>query len=200
NLDALAGAGSAFHHISTRAAPHNAYTSTADLRATAANLGWPSQIVPGLPGRPFKDDAPTAQWPASGSITVPYHTGATSFTYDSTTNGYLRSVGGSPQYDLATGARVTARDVVVLFMTLSIDPQSEPGHARPLLGLFGSGKALVFRDGSVVVGTWRKSGNGDLTRFFDAQGNEIALDRGRIFIQVVPIGTNVTYQAVPGAA
>lgn len=199
NLDALAGADSGFHRISTRVAPHNAYTSTDDLRATAHRLGWPAQMASGVALRPFKDDAPQATWPASGSISVPYNTGTVGYTYDPTTNAYLRSVMGRPQLDPVNGARVIARDVVVLFMTLSIDPQSEPGYARPVLGLIGSGRSLVFRDGSVVVGTWRKSSTGDLTRFYDAHGQEVALDRGRIFIQVVPIGTNVTYKAIPGA-
>ena len=47
--------------------------------------------------------------------------------------------------------------------------------------------------GKAFVGTWRKKDAGDLTRFYDASGNEITLVRGRIFIQVVPTGTNVTY-------
>jgi hypothetical protein len=33
-----------------------------------------------------------------------------------------------------------------------------------------------------------------LTRFYDTDGNEVPLVRGRIFIQVVPTGTDVTYK------
>ena len=90
---------------------------------------------------------------------------------------------------------MTARNVVVLFMALSIDPQSEPGHRRPVLAQIGSGKALVFRDGKVIAGTWRKQDAADLTRFYDTSGKEVTLVRGRIFIQVVPTGTKVTYDA-----
>jgi hypothetical protein len=53
----------------------------------------------------------------------------------------------------------------------------------------------VFRDGKAIVGTWTKNNETDLTRFLDASGNEIPLARGHIFIQVVAVGTNLTYKA-----
>ncbi|HYM82867.1 MAG TPA: DUF3048 domain-containing protein [Candidatus Dormibacteraeota bacterium] len=193
NLDALAGSGGAYHRISSRVAPHNAYTNTSALWAVLAAHGAPGSMVDGLGARPFADDMPASQRPSSGTITIPYNRGATGYTYDPAANQYLRSVAGSPQYDALNGSRVTARNVVVLFMALSIDPQSEPGYARPVLASIGSGKAIVFRDGQAFVGTWRKRDVGDLTRFYDANGKEITLVRGRIFIQVVPTGTNVTY-------
>lgn len=195
DLDALAGSGTAFHRISSRTAPHNAYTSTAELRRVAASRKAPTRMVEGLGSRPFSEDAPEAVRPATGEITIPYGRGSTGYTYDRATNSYLRSVSGKPHVDAADGERVVARNVVVLYMRLSIDPQSEPGYRRPVLDQIGSGTALVFRDGKVIKGTWRKNDNGDLTRFYDASGNEISLVRGRIFIQVVPTGTKVTYDA-----
>ncbi|MBI2775691.1 MAG: DUF3048 domain-containing protein [Chloroflexi bacterium] len=197
DLDALAGSSRAFHRISSRDAPHNAYTSTADLYATSARRGAPDAMVAGLATRPFKDDAPLADRPAKGSITVPYNRGATGYTYDPATNSYLRSVAGKAQNDAADGKRVVARNVVVLFMALSIDPESEAGYNRPVLAQIGKGTAWVFRDGTVVKGTWRKDDKGALTRFFDASGAEVSLNRGSIFIQVVPTGTKVTFSA-PG--
>lgn len=195
NLDALAGSNPAFHRITSRVAPHNAYTSTAALYTEAARHGYPASMVSGLASRPFKDDAAPADRPASGSISIPYNTGTTSYTYDAASNSYLRSVAGAAQIDAMDGQRVVARDVIVLWMGLSIDPQSEPGHARPVLAQIGSGTAWVFRDGHIVKGTWRKKDAGDLTRLYDASGKEIPLVRGRIFFQVVSTGTKVTYKA-----
>jgi hypothetical protein len=77
-------------------------------------------------------------------------------------------------------------------MRLSIDPESEPGYARPVLDQIGSGDAMVFRDGESIKGTWKKADDGGLTRFYDSSGAEIALVRGPVFIQVVPTGTKVT--------
>jgi hypothetical protein len=195
NVDALAGSGSAFHRDSKRIAPHNAYASSDAIRAIAVKHGAPATMPAAVGSRPFADDLPADRRPSKGSITIPYNRGATSYTYDAKSNAYLRSVAGKAQIDAADGKRVTTRNVVVLYMSLSVDPESEPGHARPLVGQIGSGKALVFRDGHVIVGTWRKQNAADLTRFYDAAGTEITLVRGRIFIQVVATGTKVTYDA-----
>lgn len=195
NLDALAGSGSAFHRISSRTTPHNAYTSTASLYATAAAKRYPTSMVGGLTNRLFADDAPAADRPAKGSITIPYGRGATGYAYVLATNSYLRSVAGKPHIDPSDKQQVVARNVVVLFMALSIDPDSERGHARPVLAQIGKGTAWVFRDGRIIKGTWQKPDQGALTRFFDATGNEISLVPGRTFIQVVATGTKVTYDA-----
>jgi hypothetical protein len=195
DVDALFGSGVAFHRDKSRSAPHNAYTSSVEVRRQAERRGAPASMPVGLSVRLFADDLPEDQRPAKGSITVPYNRGNTSYTYDRAANRYFRSVAGKAQLDAADGKRVTARNVVVLFMKLSIDPESEPGHNRPLLGHVGTGKALVFRDGHVIEGTWKKPSNAALTRFYDGAGNEVTLVRGRIFIQVVQTGAKVRYEA-----
>ena len=195
NVDALAGSRSAFRRDGKRPAPHDAIASTAAVRRLAVKHGAPAIIPASVEVRPFINDLPAGQRPAKASIHVPYDRGATDYTYDKGSNMYLRSVAGTAQYDAADGKRVTARNVVVLFMGLSIDRRTEPGHGRPVLDHIGKGKALVFHDGHVIKGTWRKASASGLTRFFDQAGNEIPLVRGRIFIQVVATGTRVTYKA-----
>ena len=195
NIDALHGSAGPFHRDTSRVIPHNAVTSSAAVRKLAVKHGAPATIPTTVEVRPFTDDLPASDRPAKASIHIPYNRGSTSYSYDKASNSYLRSVAGKAQYDKADGKRVTARSVVVLWMGLSVDPESEPHHHRPLLDHIGQGRALVFHDGHLIKGTWRKASASGLTRFFDAQGNEIPLVRGRIFIQVVPKGTNVTYKA-----
>jgi hypothetical protein len=197
NLDAMFGSGKAYHRISSRRAPHNGYTSTAALRSVAATKHYPVESV-GRDGRLFKDDAAAGARPASGSITVPYNRGASGYAYDHESNAYFRSVAGKAQVDASDGRRVTARNVVVLFMRLHYDPESEAGHRRPMLDQIGEGTAWVFRDGTIVKGVWRKASQGGLTSFYDAAGAEIGLNRGRTFVQVVDLGTRVTFDAPAG--
>ena len=192
NMDALSGDSCPYHRISTRISPHNAYTNTAALLSCAAKIGQPSTYQ-GLPDRTFVDDTPVAERPASASITIPYRTGTIGYVYDPASDSYLRSVDGDSQIDPASNQQVTARNVIVLFQAVSYF--NEPGHnARPVVATVGSGKALVFKEGRVIVATWKKTSDTALTRLYDSSGNEIPLVRGEIFIQSVPIGTAVTYQ------
>ena len=86
---------------------------------------------------------------------------------------------------------MTARNVVVLWQSLTT--YTEPGHTRPVVGQIGKGQAMVFRDGLAIPATWQKNDDTDLTRLYDASGQEIPFVRGRIFIQVVATGTKVTH-------
>lgn len=192
NVDGLGAGNPAYHRIRSRVAPHNAYTSTADLWRVAARLGGAPTFEPRLHVRPFRDDSPEGDRGASQTLKVPYNTVKVSYTYDSASNRYLRFLDGKRHIDPLDGQQVTARTVIVLFMKFRTDKTIEPGYNRPVLGYTGSGLAKVFMEGRVVNGTWTKAGIADPTIILGPDGEELALIRGRIFIQVVPIGTNVT--------
>ena len=49
----------------------------------------------------------------------------------------------------------------------------------------GTGEALIFQDGKVITGTWEKKFKGDRETYYDDQGNEIALNAGQIWIEIV---------------
>jgi hypothetical protein len=199
DIDALSGSGAAFHRVSSRAAPHNAYTGTAELRRVLLAHGGPALQAPGFDVRAYVDDAPLAARPTASTISVPYPRGSADYAYDRSRDLYVRSVAGRAQVDAGDGQRVTTRNVIVLFMRKSIDPNSEPGYARIVLDEIGSGDALVFREGRFWKATWRKPSIAAMTQVFDASGAEIPLVRGRTFIQVVPIGTKITYKAAAGS-
>jgi hypothetical protein len=194
NVDAMGKGAKAFHRIKSRRAPHNGYTNTKALWAQVKRLGGPRTMDPALPRRTFIEPTPAADRPASQTIRIPYRTAIIGYRYDRKSGMYRRDVDGKAQIDPADRRRVTTRNVVVLFMPYRIDTKVEPGHARPIVGSVGSGKAWVFREGTLVKGRWEKATDIAPTRLVDKAGKEIPLVRGRTFFQVVPIGTKVTYR------
>ena len=54
------------------------------------------------------------------------------------------------------------------------------------MSTIGSGKAQVFKDGKVITGTWKKKSRAERTQFFDKNGKGIEINRGKIWISVVP--------------
>lgn len=180
-----------------RPAPHNVITSTQLLWATAADHGFngpPAALQPWL----FKDDAPErAADPASRAapaVDISFGGGSASdyavrWEYERASNGYLRTVGGQPHTDGASGSRLAARNVAVQYIVMSLSGSS----AYQLADTIGEGQAVVFQDGVAVEGTWRKPDAASRTRFYDAQGNEIAFNRGTSWVEAVPLGNPVTY-------
>jgi hypothetical protein len=192
SVDALGKGAKAFHRVKFRSAPHNGYTSTKKLRSVALKLKAPATMDPTLFRRPFVDESRPERRAASQWIKVPYGTGLVGYVYDAERNVYARLLDGKRQVDPADRRNVTTRNVVVLFQSFKIDTKIEPGHARPVVGSIGEGKAWVFREGRLVKGTWRKASETEPTRLFDATGTEIPLVRGRTYFQIVPTTAKVT--------
>ena len=193
NMDDLSGGSCPYHRITTRAAPHNAYTSSAALIACLPKKGYPTTFQ-SVPVRPFGDDTPAADRPASQTVTVPYHTVSVSYQFNPATDNYLRLLNGQKQVDPANNQEVFARDIIVMFQAISNDYLDASGIQRINIANVGSGKSIVFKEGKAITGTWKKASDTALTRFYDDAGNEIPLVRGEIFIQSVPLGTAVTYK------
>jgi hypothetical protein len=191
NMDALGGKSCPYHRISSRPMPHNAYTNSAAQISCAAKYGYPAAYQ-GAALRPFTQDTAPTQRPQTQTITVPYPTGTVVYEFDPAKDAYRRSVGGHPQIDQANSQPVYARNIIVMFQAVSY--YSEPGHnSRPVVANVGKGKAIIFKEGLAVVGTWEKAANGAVTRFYDGSGKEVTLVRGQIFIQAVPTTMKVTY-------
>ncbi|HEY8492216.1 MAG TPA: DUF3048 C-terminal domain-containing protein, partial [Dehalococcoidia bacterium] len=87
------------------------------------------------------------------------------------------------------GAHLAAKTVIVQEAAYH---SAGDGTEHMLYDAIGSGEALVFQDGTVTPAVWRKDSVYDRTRFLTTAGTEIPLNRGTIWIIVVPPGY-VTY-------
>lgn len=179
----------AFWRDRARRAPHNAVTSTADVRAEAAAQGWsgPAEVEPWR----FKDDLTVANpsggvvghiafgfaldGPAQGDFAVDWY-------YDQEINGYRRWMAGRPHADGLTGVTLAARNVIVQFDEAAV--VDHEGHV--LYGSTGAGPAYVFLDGQLIEATWSKPAREQRTRYYDADGNEIRFNRGATWLAVLP--------------
>lgn len=143
----------------------------------------------------FKDDAKEGEKGTVASVSFVHWEGydedfGVQWNYDPVANSYKRVVGGTPHIDLITNEQISAKNVVVQFTkeTASVDE-----HLHMLYGTIGDGKATIFQDGKAIVGTWKKPKRTARTKFFDEKGKEVAFNGGPIWIEVVGIGTKVTF-------
>ena len=187
--------------IRERFAPHNVYSSGEKLRALADLVGADQPFT--TPAWTFKESARLAERPSGGSIVVPYLENRITYSYDRASNRYLRATGSEKlQKDAETGRAIAPADVVVLFMgvaPLRDDGPSSTNEKKHRLEIdyIGQGRALVFRDGALVVATWSKADDASPTLLLYASGTRkgtpVALVRGQIVMQVVPASTEVTW-------
>ncbi len=112
------------------------------------------------------------------------------WVYDSTKNVYLRFNGGKEHIDMDTKTQLAASNVIIQF-TKERGPVDKEGHM--IYTTTGTGKALVFQNGEAVEGTWSRETQASRTKYFDGKGKEISLVKGKIWIEIVPAGNEVTY-------
>ena len=111
--------------------------------------------------------------------------------YDSVSNTYKRFDGGKAHTDWNFDKpQIAASDVVVMFVKEQ-GPVDEEKHMY--YEVIGEGDALVFKNGTVIQGTWKKDSQLDREVFYDKNGAEITLTRGPIWVELVPAGNEIKY-------
>jgi uncharacterized protein YraI len=133
----------------------------------------------------------------AANIRIPYPGGSGSaYHYDPGSGRYRRSMGGVAHVDGNTGAQLAPENVIVQYVIHEATDIVEDslGSTSIRLNLFGSGQAIVFRDGQAFAGTWRSESRGDTPRFYDQGGAEIPLKPGKTWISIVPGTYTISYQ------
>lgn len=111
--------------------------------------------------------------------------------YDSVSNSYKRFNGGTEQKDWEFDKpQLTASDVVIMFAKEKSMVDAE-GHQY--YEVIGKGDSLIFKNGEVIEGTWKKVSQLDREVFYDKNGEEIVFARGPVWIEVLPAGNEVNY-------
>lgn len=187
------------HPVATE---HTMVCVTDKLFKIAAQRGWTNIDAKGVawdkdfqPWK-FKDDAKESERGTTTSISFVSWKGyedsyGVKWDYDKLANVYKRTNGGVAHVDLETKQQLTAKVVVVMFAK-ETGPVDE--HAHLLYNNIGSGDGILFQDGKTVKITWKKETKSSRTKFFDSSTNkEVSLVKGQIWVEMLPIGTPVTY-------
>lgn len=180
-----------FWRDNSRLAPHNVYTTLAKLREASVYKKYPTESN-SIPAFVFKDDAAKETRPLTSKFTVNFNDSyAVVWEYDPEQNVYYRILRGVYQADRNTKEKIKAKNVVVVFTTISFGTSAESGKARSVIKTIGSGNANFYFDGVKTTGTWKRASQDQIMRFYGADGQEVKLNAGTTWVDIVPIGTAV---------
>jgi hypothetical protein len=180
----------AYRRDSTRSAPHNLTSSTEALYKAGSDHHASSTPPP--PVFEF-GPVPEGAQPAT-SVTIPYTASQVTWTWSAQDHAWLRSYAQGGAATMGEGGQVRATNVVVMKVVLHPSPYVEDatGAHQNLITLTGTGPAQVFRNGSVVNGTWSRPELGQKTRYLNANGQAIPLSPGTTWVELVPTTVTVT--------
>lgn len=185
--------GSYFRRISSRPAPHNLYIYGPKLVELAGAKGWGA--APTFTPWPRKDDEKSTA-PNATTITVNFSGPdyREVFRYSADTDSYLREIAGKPDLDAAvSGKQVNPKTVIVLYAATSSGVQPN-GKPKTDIQITGTGKGVIFQDGTATTITWTKAAETSRMKFTDATGNEVKLNRGQSWVSIVPTTLLASWQ------
>jgi hypothetical protein len=141
----------------------------------------------------FSMEAPEGGEPAQ-HIYIPYPSRdmVVDYRYDADSGSYLRWNAGEPHLDATTGEQLSVTNVAVVYAT-HVDADfyedyPRTNHPSVQIQLWGTGPAVVFRDGQAFEGLWARPNRDDMLVFRDAAGQvPIPLKPGNTWVQLVPL-------------
>lgn len=172
-------------------APHNLFTSSELITFVRRDKNIPEtgSFEPWL----FKSERALEERPVEEkNIVIDFSTFSykVEYKYDRQLNDYLRFNGGEEHKDALNGQQIRVKNVVVQKVSTSL---LESGANRLKMSTEGEGEVLIFQDGQVTEGAWKKKNSGERTRFYQKDGQEISFNPGNIWMEVIPTDREVTY-------
>lgn len=175
----------------TKPFEHTLYIRLADLWQAIANKGLNTPpLVTSY--NAFSEEPPPGGSPA-GKVNIDYRTEKIEWVYDAEIGKYRRWMDFEEHVDANTEEQVVVSNVIYLTPYHVNDPticeQINDGVCAALsiqIQLWGSGPAVIFRDGQRYDVTWYREGRNDQLTFRDAEGNPFPLQIGNSWVQIVP--------------
>jgi len=114
----------------------------------------------------------------------------TEYKYDANTKLYTRYKDGEMHIDENNKKPIVAKNIIVQ----RADTNTIDSYGRYSVKLVGKGKGYYVTNGKFIEVTWEKSSRTAKTIYKDLNGNEIKLNPGKTWIQVIKLSTEMKMQ------
>ncbi len=175
-------------------APHNAYTNTASILQIAKSKGYKTtsdkeSVLNYVSDEVIldKEDAIVAN-----DIVIPYTTShKVEYKFDSQTNRYVRYSKNQKMLDETTKEAVTTKNLIITFAeNYTLNDGEDKG--RQDVVTVGSLDGYYITNGKAIKIKCNKESRESQTTYVDLNGNEIEVNDGNTWINIVPIDAEVS--------
>lgn len=197
NLNGVAAEGDVFWRSKNKKAPHNALTSMEKIKARAQKKGYRltsnnykilNYQVEEINLEDEEQDAKKVKIQTTSSRT-------TSYQYDEENKVYKRFMNGTAHKDAVTGKQYTAKNIIVYNVKNSLlteEPFNEGKGCQELYNV-GNGEGYYITNGKAMKIKWSKKSRQSKTIYTDLEGNELKVNDGNTYIQIIPTNCKVTF-------
>jgi len=193
-VDGLSCSAKAMWRTKHKKIPHNMYSSYDALTYEANRKNYRTEAE--FKGFNFDLAGYVPEGSSAVNVKIPYKAptsrdkvGYTSeFRYDETSGQYLRYVNNDAYKDEKTKIHLSASNVIIQRANHKVIDN----EGRLKVDLVGKGSGFFLTKGKSMPITWEKSSRRAATVYYDSEGNEIVLNVGVTWIQVIPADMKLT--------
>lgn len=184
-----------FYRTTDRKAPHNVYINMPGLLSDIEKFGYRTTVRDNYVEKfHFVDDA-TGEYKNEKSATMLYPGGKEAgkangfskvqarFEYNEADGKYYRYQYGDKHIDEVTGEQLTFDNVIFQYCHGEV----RDDHDYLAFGCHGDNgyKVQVFTGGKMKEGTWKRTEDTVPAQYFDADGNEIPVNKGKTWVCII---------------
>lgn len=169
--------------------PHNMYSALDKIQLIAERKGYNRSSD--IAVHSFDQEDTTIEGERASKVTILYFPGyKVSYQYSPGEKVYYRYVAGAPHVDENSGNPLKVKNIIIQKAAHKV----VDSEGRREIGLVGKGEAIYISNGGYAPITWQKKDRRGITRFYYNEGNELKLNPGKTWIQVVPLNASITIE------
>jgi len=194
NINGIYESASSFWRVRDKSAPHNVATSTEKILTIAERKKYDTTSEKESVLNYVTEEVELENGIPATEITLPYSSSyKVTYKYDEETKRYTRGYNKTTQKDWVTKELVTTKNIIVTFAKNSrINDGS--GKDRQNLSNVGTLKGYYITNGKAIEIECYKASRTAQTIYRDLDGNEIEVNDGNTFVQIVPINAKVNIE------
>lgn len=173
-----------YYRDESRAAPHNVYTNYDMLQLGIERNEYRTQIADDYSGHfLFAPDGERVTYTdgTADYIRPDLYDNQPYFEYDAQTGKYNRFQFGGPHIDDLTGEQLAFDNVIIQYCEFT----AADDNGYWFTDMVSGGDAILFTNGTYQNAHWEKESEWGPAKYYDASGNQIAINQGKTFVCVV---------------
>ena len=191
NINGMAESSTSFWRVRDKSAPHNAVTSTEKILSIAERKKYKTTSKKESVLNYVTDEVELESELLATNITIPYSSSyKVTYKYDEETKRYTRGYNKTTQKDWDTEEPVTTKNIIITFAK-NYTLKDGTNKGRQNLSNIGTLDGYYITNGKAIKIKCEKTSRKAQTVYKDLEGNEIDVNDGNTFIQIVPISSKV---------
>ena len=194
NINGMSESSKSFWRVKDKTPPHNVVTSTKNILEIAERKEYRTTSDKKSVLNYSTDEIKLIDGNQATNITIPYSSSyKVTYKYDEETKKYKRGYNNTVQKDWDTKELVTTKNIIITFAKNST-LNDGTNKDRQNLSNIGTLDGYYITNGKAIKIKCYKSSRASQTVYKDLNGNEIEVNDGNTFIQIVPIDSKVVIE------